>query len=214
MAFTFNEFAAIRPFVYHLTSRRNLQQLVASRVLLSASRLLTESGNHHWLATKRHETITIEYNGVLIDIRDQQPLYEGKMALQGGWTFGEVIRSLNDRVFFWPGKDNGPIDYGRRHYERYQNDDPVIVRVRTRDLLEANPAASPHFCKYNSGSPRTVNGSGSPRGPSTFVECSVATFTASTVREITFVDSVQLPDAFEHAATPYGPWEMSIAEQP
>lgn len=178
MAFTLGEFSGIRPFVYHLTSRKNLEQLIASRVLYSASRLFRKSGNHQWLAAKRRETVTIKHNGVLIDIRDQQSLYEGKMALEGGWTFGEVIRSLNERVFFWPGKGDGPIDYGRRHYKRYQNDDPAIVRVRTEDLLGANPSASPHLGEYNSGSPRTVNGCGSPRGPSTFIDCVAAAFTA------------------------------------
>jgi hypothetical protein len=145
-------------------------------------------------------------NGQSIDVRDQQPLYQGKTRLEGGWTFADLIRQLNERVFFWPGWEHKPISYGERHFERYVGDQPAIIRIRTKELFDANSTASPLFCKYNSGSPRTTQGLGSPRGPNTFVECHSATYTASNVVEVTFVKMVRLPDVIESADSPFGPW--------
>jgi hypothetical protein len=173
----------------------------------STAELLRASGNKQWLKRKRSVMVTITVDGTLIDLRDQRPLYSGKTLLEDGWTFEHLIQQLNERVFFWPGVREGPISYGRRHYERYVGESPVIVRVKTDDLLRANACATPLFCKYNSGSPRTTQGTGSPRGRNTFVECHRAAYSASNVVEVTFLHSVKLPQAIESSDTPCGPWE-------
>jgi hypothetical protein len=67
-------------------------------------------------------------------------------------------------VFFWPGREAGPNDHGRRHYERYRNDDVVLIRVPTQRMPEGA-----EVCFFNSGSPRCVDGRKSPRGSATFV---------------------------------------------
>jgi hypothetical protein len=173
----------------------------------STAELLRASGYEHWLSRKRPETVTIKVDGTLIDIRDQQPLYPGKTLLENGWTFERLVQQLNERVFFWPGVIGGPISSGQRHYERYMGESPVIMRVNTEDLFSANSLATPLFCKYNSGSPRTTQGTGSPRGENTFVECHRTPYTVSNVVEVTFLNSVQLPKTIESSNRPSGPWE-------
>jgi hypothetical protein len=173
----------------------------------STAELLRASGNERWLSRKRPETVTVAVDGNLIDLRDQQPLYPGKTLLENGWTFERLVQRLNERVFFWPGVVEGPISSGRRHYERYAGESPVIMRVKTEDVFSANAGITPLFCKYNSGSPRTTQGRGSPRGEHTFVECHRAAYTASNVVEVTFLHSVNLPQAIESSDTPSGPWE-------
>jgi hypothetical protein len=172
-----------------------------------SAELLRTSGNQQWLTRKRVETIAVNVDKKLIDIRDQQPLYPGKTHLENGWTFERLVQELNERVFFWPGKIEGPISYGQRHYERYINESPKIMRVKTEDLFNANASTTPQFCKYNSGSPRTTQGRGSPRGNNTFVECHRAEYTVSNVVEVTFLHSIKLPQTIEVSDRPDGPWK-------
>jgi hypothetical protein len=207
LPFTLLRFAATRPYLYHLTSRRNFEWLLRGRVMHSTAELLRASGNEQWLTRKRPETVTVTVDDRLIDLRDQQPLYSGKTLLENGWTFERLVQRLNERVFFWPGVIEGPVSSGRRHYERYAGESPVIMRVKTEDLLSANACATPLFCKYNSGSPRTTQGRGSPRGDNTFIECHRAAYSASNVVEVTFLHSVKLPQAIESSDKPSGPWK-------
>ena len=48
------------------------------------------------------------------------------MRVPNGFVFEDLVEILNGRVFFWPGAVGGPISYGVRHFERYQNEKPVI----------------------------------------------------------------------------------------
>lgn len=206
LAFTVAQFTSTRPYLYHLTSQSNFERLLRSRELVCASELLKASKNEDWITRKRLATLTIQINGESIDLRDQQPLYAGKTVLEGGWNFAELVRQLNGRVFFWPGWRDKPVSYAERHFERYEDEKPVIVRVGTQELFDQNMQAAPLFCKYNSGSPRTTQGLGSPRGPDTFIECHRASYTASGVVEVTYLKSVQLPRKIESGVSPWGPW--------
>lgn len=207
MPFTLTQFRSTRPYLYHLTSQRNLKRLLNCGIIYSTAELLRVANNEEWLAKKRTQTVTVMVNGEEVDLRDQQPLYPGKTCLEGGWSFDDLVRQLNERVFFWPGWDDKPISYGERHFERYASDNPAIIRVKTADLFEENHDKRPHFSKYNSGSPRTTQGKGSPRGPNTFVECASASYTASKVVEVTFVKLVKLPTVIEFAKNPRGRWQ-------
>jgi hypothetical protein len=82
-----------------------------------------------------------------VSVRDQAPLHPGNMRLEPGWTLSTFVRYLNDRVFFWPGTDRGPISYGARHYERYLSEGPMIIRVRTASIIARNAATEPLFCR-------------------------------------------------------------------
>jgi hypothetical protein len=207
LAFSLAQFASTRPYLYHLTSQSNFDRLLRSRELISASELLKVSNNEEWISRKRCDTVTITVDGESIELRDQQPLYAGKTVLEGGWSFADLVRQLNERVFFWPGWGDKPVSYAERHFERYKGERPVIMRVGSQDLFNHNAHVAPLFCKYNSGSPRTTQGTGSPRGPNTFIECHRASFTASNVVEVTFNKSVRLPRAIEAADSPWGPWK-------
>ena len=166
------------------------------------------SGDIAWLDKKRTSSVAVQIGGKQFDIRDQQPLYSGKTRLEAGWTFEELIRQLNSRIYFWPGSSTGPSAYGMRHFQRYQGESPVILRVTTAAILQDNSNNPPHFCKYNSGSPRTTQGKGSPRGPNTFLSCNRTSYTAGGVIEVTFLKSVTLPAQIESSTNPSGPWTI------
>lgn len=209
MAFTLTEFTATRPYLYHLTSSANVARLLKTRLLQSAAELLRAAKQDDWLRQKRRDTLVIAVNGDEVHLRDQQPLYAGKTRLEDGWTFEDLVLQLNERVFFWPGWPEKSISYGERHFDRYADEKPVILRVRTDELFDANHNAGPHFCKYNSGSPRTTQGRGSPRGLSTFVSCDAATYRPSSVVEVTYRRSVTLPERIELGKSPLGPWKVA-----
>ena len=153
---------------------------------------------------KGHERITIGSDVVLI--RDQAPLHGGNLSLPISYTFEDFVESLNRRSFFWPGTAAGPISYGYRHFERYRNEAPVILRLTLDSLLLANPSTQPLFCRYNSGSPRCSNGVRSPRGPDTFLLAADFNRTPSEVVEVTFDSEITLPAVTEVGSRPSGPW--------
>jgi hypothetical protein len=206
MAFDFASFARLRPYLYHLTSFENLARLQRTKTLYSARALAEQANRFDVLEARRptHEAIVID--GEMVFIRDQRPLHKGNMRLMGQWSFEQFLSSLNDRVFFWPGDETRPISYGRRHFERYEQEDSAILRLRFASLVEANPNALPLFSKCNSGSPRWSRGVAGDRGPHTFVKASEASFGPANVVEVTFLRSVVLPETTEWASTIAGPW--------
>jgi hypothetical protein len=143
-------------------------------------------------------------------IRDQAPLREGNIRFSNGYAFGDLIESLNRRIFFWPGLGAKPISYGMRHFERYEGEKPVVLRIGFEALLRANPGVAPRFCRYNSGSPRCSNGKRSPRGPDTFLLAQDFHETASKVVEVTFDTEIRLPQDTEFGETPKGPWRLFV----
>lgn len=206
MPFTVPQFAKVRPYLFHLTHRNNVENIRRSRVLHSAASLLRQAGDGSFPGRKRAESVTVQIGSVTINIRDQQPLHAGNISLQSDWSFEDVVRSLNERVFFWPGRDTGPIGYGERHFDRYADERPTMIRVATVDLFNANSNKDLLFCRFNSGSPRCSNGVGSPRGPNTFVTCAYADFTPSKVVEVTIMKKTILPTGIDIAGSIYGPW--------
>jgi hypothetical protein len=204
--FTAARFAKIRPYLFHLTDRDNLDAICSARVLRSAASLMRQAGDESFLRRKRRESLPIVIGGATIRIRDQQPLHSGNIRFDSEWTLERVIESLNERVFFWPGTGHGPISYGVRHFERYAHERPVILRVQTPSLFAENPDATPLYSCVNSGSPRCSKGLGSARGPRTFVACADAGFTPSKVVEVTFANEIALPAIIEIADSILGPW--------
>jgi hypothetical protein len=83
---------------------------------------------------------------------------------------------------------------------RYATEQPLILRVKVRDLIDANPDTNPQFCRYNSGAPRCSPkrpGRRSPRGPDTFVAASDFSGSPSKVVELVFPTAVKLPHFWE-----------------
>lgn len=174
--------------------------------LYPAATLMEMSGRLELMDRRRiqHEPILI--NGMPISIRDQRPLHRGNMSLPDGYAFEAFVASLNRRVFFWPGTALGPRDHGVRHFGRYRSERPLIIRVRSSELLATNPRAVPLFCKYNSGSPRCSYGTKSPRGPNTFMSADDFQASPGQVVEVTFEASIVLPADSEYGPAPTGPW--------
>lgn len=210
MSFSLERFAATRPYLFHLTHRSNLANLLSTRRLLSAAAIMRLADDESQMRCKRPRSITLTSSGVTYSIRDQQPLYEGNVGLEPGWTFEDLVQALNERVFFWPGRPDGrPIPYGVRHFERYAAERPVIARFDTRELFAANAGREPLFCRFNSGSPRYSGGKPSPRGDATFVAANRTTFLPSKCVEVTFAREAVLPRSIEVAQSLEGPWQLA-----
>jgi hypothetical protein len=197
-----------RPYLYHLTNRSNLSHICETAILEPAAILMVRAGRADLLRMRRRGHVQLETLGILL--RDQAALHLGNLRLVDGYTFEDFIESLNRRIFFWPGTSAGPISYGKRHFKRYDKERPVILRIGFQSLVRANPAAEPHYCAYNSGSPRCSNGERSPRGPKTFLSAVEFTGTPSQVVEVTFDSSVKLPPDTQFRSHPEGPWDTLL----
>ncbi len=206
MPFDSEVFAARRPYLFHLTARSNVARIRAARRLHSMVVLARKAGREDLLNVRRREHVQLSVQGKAVHIRDQAPLHENNMSLEDGWTFPQFVRDLNERVFFWPGGLSGPIAHGLRHFARYREERPVLLRIPTDGLFAANSAVRPLYCRYNSGSPRWSRGVASPRGPATFVPSNQATFSPSSVVEVAFMRGAVLPNGSEVGNGPSGPW--------
>lgn len=199
-----------RPYLYHLTHRDNLNHIREMACLFSAAVLMERSGNTQLMRTPRGHSVPVTVGHRTIVLRDQRPLYEGKMELAPGYSFGDFVESINRRVFFWPGKSEKPKDYGLRHFEHYKNEKPIIIRVEFETLCRQNHSATALFCRYNSGSPRVSYGNKSPRGPGTFLPAQRFSGVPSSVVEVTFESELQLPATTQFSAHPFGPWKKLL----
>ena len=206
MAIDIKDIIRLRPFLFHLTDSRNVERILRTQILEPASQIMSLAGRDDLAAVKRAAHVKVCVAGDDIFLRDQAPLYAGNMKLPSAWKFDTFVRSLNTRVFFWPGLASGPIDYGVRHFNRYQAETPTILRIRLESLLDVNRGIGLEVCRYNSGSPRWSRGVPAPRGPSTFVDPAKADFSAAQIVEITVAAPVKLPSDTEIGTAPTGPW--------
>ena len=209
MPFTMQDFCDLRPYLYHLTASENLSWIKCDRALLSASELFRLANRFDLDAVRRKEHYLININREKVYIRDQKPLHVGCIDFKDGWSFEDLIRSLNQRIYFWPGYETKPIKSGISHYNRYKDERPKILRISTKELLKLNADNPPLFCKYNSGAPRCNKGNKIPRGATTFCKLNEVCFTAGKVVEVTFLKRIRLPLKFEISDSPNGPWNES-----
>jgi uncharacterized protein DUF7002 len=201
-------FGNLRPFLYHLTARENIEHIRHVRRLESAAVLARRAGQADLLEKRRSGHVAVHVDGTTVLLRDQAPLHSANMQLEPGWTFDRFVRCLNERVFFWPGREDGPIPHGLRHFGRYEAEKPVILRVPFDGLRRANPGFKPLFCRYNSGSPRWSRGVAAPRGAATFVRADDASFGPAQVVEVTALHGVDLPAETMCGERPSGPWRL------
>jgi hypothetical protein len=175
-----------------------------------AALLMERAGRGELVRSRRREHQRITVENIVILVRDQAPLHRGNLELLGGYAYEDLIENINRRIFFWPGTAAGPISYGVRHFERYREEAPVILRINLESLIRVNPDAEPKFCKYNSGSPRCSNGEKSPRGPNTFVAAATFPGNPSSVVEVTFETSLIVPTDAKVGDHPNGPWREVV----
>lgn len=206
MAFSIDEFIRLRPYLFHLTANGNLGRISRTRRLDSAARILVDAGQPDVVRSKRRRHEVVQIGNEVVHVRDQAPLHAGNTGLSGGWTFADFVQHLNQKVFFWPGTSRGPISYGVRHYDRYREEAPAIIRVSTASIVDANNGNPPLFCRYNSGSPRCSNGQLSPRSLMTFRPAVQVEFGVARVVEVVFEEVAVLPGDAEIGQAPSGPW--------
>lgn len=197
-----------RPYLYHLTHETNYQNILDSGIILSTTKIIEQSGvsnKDEFLRSRREEHTLVNINGVEYHIRDQGPIFPNalKKCVKGGWDSGDFIKHLNDRVFFWSTKRRL-----QRHYKRYEDENPIIFKISSELLFEAN-TTPPLFCRLNSGATRPhpyYGGEAPPRGPDTFLEADNYNRNISTIAEVTFIDKCELPQKVELGRSPQGPW--------
>jgi hypothetical protein len=138
-------------------------------------------------------------------LQDQKPLIVANAKLHSAWVEGDFVEFLNQHVFFWPGVHSGPIKYGARLLDHYEEDRPAVLRVNTAQLIHANANVPPLFCAFNSGAPRMQSGRRVPRGPDLFLAASEFSRPASQAVELVFRGTITLPLDAEFR-TPHGEW--------
>jgi hypothetical protein len=195
-----------RPFLYHLTSKSNLPSIVSAKALLSASVLLGQADGQELLHSRvrRANHLPIEIKGRPVLIRDQRPLSEKALpkCLDDGLTPEDYYELLNDRVFLW-----ATVSRLCRHHDRYRSEDPVLLRFPTAELLRLNPDVE--FSRINSGATRAnsyLGGIAPRRGRATFQPARDYAYGVSSIVEVTVRQRCILPERFELASNPEGPW--------
>ena len=197
------QFVEKRPYLYHLTDSRNLDKILSSKQLTSTKLLVDEStlaNKKEFLTSKRWGHKEIEVNGSIIYIRDQDPILKKvlKRSLEEDCTYEEFLMLLNSRVFFWP-----TLGDLQKHFGRYQDEKPIILRVHTQELFDIND--SPKFCKFNSGATRChpyYDGNAATRGYKTFLYTEECPYNYGAVREVTFENFCSLPEKIYLSSNP------------
>lgn len=202
MRFSLTEYARRRPFLYHITAKENLGVIRDTEMLYSTVLLVGRAGRPEVLKDRRRQSMNICLPEGLVVLRNQAPFHVGNIEFRGGWDLEHLLRALNNKIFFWPGTEAGPIDYGRRHFAAYRDTD-AILRLPFTALLSSNPV----FCKYNSGSPRHTGGRKSPRGPDTFLSVERWPFGIGEVAEVAFEWELSPPNSSTWSESVAGPWE-------
>lgn len=197
------QFIEKRPYLYHLTSKENAENIIKHRYIYSTNKLveMSEDASHAGiLRTRRIEHYEVVINGQSYYLRDQRPISELALSkcLTDNWQVGDFLYHLNDRVFMWP-----TLERLSRHYKRYQQEAPVIFRFPTAELLELNPHVL--FCRLNSGATRAnsyLGGKAPDRGPETFLPANLFDRPVRDVAEVTFENSCNININFKTGNTP------------
>lgn len=177
--------------LYHGTAQENLESIRSTRVLTCPAVIAPS------LRAARKRLERVKHGEHVIVLRDQSALRPGQMELS--LSLEDFVAELNRRVFFWPGDRDQPNSYGCNFSAAYRRrgENVVSLRVDFLELLTANPGASPYFCRFNSGAPRTSAGKRSPRGPDTFQTADEWQGPPWRVAEVSFFSKVVLPDTAE-----------------
>jgi hypothetical protein len=185
------------PYLYHLTSKQNAENIIEKKILYSANSLIDMSKKSVDAEVKTHKRLThyiLNVNGTQISLRDQRPISEVALpkCLTDGWSVGDFLYHLNDRVFMWP-----TLERLGRHFKRYEKEKPIIFRFSTEEMLQSNPHVK--FCRLNSGATRPnshLEGIAPERGPNTFLSAKDYTLPARSVAEVTFEKKCKIVGQF------------------
>jgi len=192
VSISLSKFSKYRPFLFHATRSDNIPGLRRLREIFCVSKLKGDQGGDNGI---RGDSEVLLFQNFLVKLGDQHPLQVGHIHWQGGWNLTTLLESLDNRVFFFPGKDE-QLPEACENFVRRKSSRGIqmkILRMPTSAVMDASDASRFEFCKYNSGAPRTTLGNKSPRGPDTFVHATKAPFRISEVYEVTVFGSVKIP---------------------
>lgn len=203
------KFIIKNPYLYHLTSAQNADNIIATRKLISTNELISLSGDDALEVVKREKRkqhLELSVGGVRISIRDQQPISPVALpkCLTDGWKMGDFLYHLNDRVFMWPTQKRL-----WSHFKRYAEEKPVIFRFSTEAILTVNPHVK--FSRLNSGATRAnshLGGKAPERGPNTFQSATDYNLGISSVAEVTFERQCVLTGPIAIGSVPDGPFKV------
>lgn len=203
------KFIESRPYLYHLTDSNNVEHILTEGALVCCNTIigrtnLTNIEKACISKRKRVDHVKVHVNKREISIRDQKPITNALgRSLTHGWTVEQFLCYLNDHVYFWPS-----VALLKRHYKRYVDENPVILRLPTAQVVQVNNSA-PLFSFCNSGATRCVShygGNPAPRGPNTFVPAEQFERVPSKVIEVTYNGSCELPNDVCLSSNPDGNW--------
>lgn len=203
------KFIQDRPYLYHLTSKENAQNIINERRLFSTNKLIDLSDNIENQKIKRERRIghiEIKIGDKTYLLRDQRPISELALSkcLTDNWKVADFLEHLNNRVFMWP-----TLDRLWRHYNRYDKENPVILRFPSIEIISLNPHAK--FCRLNSGATRAnsyLGGKAPDRGPSTFLAAEDYNLPVRSVAEVTFEVQCNINCTIHLASSPDGNYRL------
>jgi hypothetical protein len=143
------EFAAKKPFLFHVTPGANLDAIKKARFLLSAKQLIILAMGEYVRGKPRSlpKTLTMR-DGSKVVLRDQEPLLRpGQLGLEPGFTLEDLVEMLDSHVFFWTKEGEGLATS-----KKYENEKRALLRVPTDALFRSN-FGEPLFSRVNSGGP-------------------------------------------------------------
>ncbi len=204
MAFTLDQYATLRPFLYHVTARENLERLRHTHRMETANAILRGAGREDLLRARRPGSVTITLGGDSVVLKDQRPLVAANLTFTAGWQLGDFVEYLNDHVYFWTRDVLSLVGPGGRLLAHYARESPLVLRVPFRALVAANLDVPPLFSPYNSGAPRKQRGRPVKRGPDLFRSAEHSLRRPHEIVEVAFRGSLVLPSettlAKEHDA--------------
>jgi hypothetical protein len=198
------------PCLYHVTYEDSLNRIRRLRCLESAAILMQAGGQLEWLRRRRDAMVRFFVDGDLVVLTDQRPINEKNIAFQDGWTLGDLIESINRRVFFWRGGREGLLKSNQGHFGRYEGEGHrlAFLRLCFEETRQLNTDRGPDLCMHNSGAARKYDGKPIPRGPKTFVQPEDAEFNKGEIQEVVFRAFADLPATTEVCSGSWkGPWQ-------
>src|SRR5262245_17521055 len=141
-------FSELRPYLYHVTARENLDSLRRRRGIDCAAALMRRCNRTDLLRWRRTSSMTLHDDTDTFVLKDQHPLVEANIDFRG-CSMQEFVEYLNEHVFFWPGRIDGPIRAGLNLHAHYEHETPGVLRIPTRDLVATNSDVEALFCEFN-----------------------------------------------------------------
>jgi len=200
------ELARRWPYCYHVTFSENLRSIVDSRALFSASTLLTNAGLEGHGRLRASEQ-TIEVSGRLVVLRNQIALNPDELELSDKDTLEEYVSFLNQRTYFWPGTDAGPVADGLRLIAAHGAlRPPIVIRTRTLSLIEENRNQTIQVATFNTGASWRLREGKSWRARDAVVPLAKYADDPGAIAELSYLSGARLPRDCEYSTPSHEGW--------